>query len=151
MAQVETQRRAAQQLRHARVLDAAGANRQTTRPACAATSALCVATISVASRSRHVRRSSSSTWLRRFGVEIAGRLVGEHELRLVHDCARDRDALLLAARKVLGESVDAAREAELVEQRPSCVAEPSRVATSFSASGSSTFSPTVSVGIRLND
>src|SRR2546428_1902397 len=31
---------------------------------------------------------------RQIGIEVAGRLVGEHELRIVHERARDRDALL---------------------------------------------------------
>ena len=34
----------------------------------------------------------------RAAVEIAGGFVAEEELRIGHDCSRDRDALLLAAR-----------------------------------------------------
>ena len=36
------------------------------------------------------------------GVEVAGRLVGEQDRRLGHQRARDRDALLLAARQLVG-------------------------------------------------
>ena len=35
-------------------------------------------------------------------VEVAGRLVGEDDLRLADQRARDRDALLLAARELAG-------------------------------------------------
>ena len=38
---------------------------------------------------------------RQIGIEIAGRLVGEDELRLVDERARNGDALLLAARQLL--------------------------------------------------
>ena len=31
-----------------------------------------------------------------FGVEVAGRLVGDEHSRLVGECSRDRDTLLLA-------------------------------------------------------
>jgi hypothetical protein len=33
----------------------------------------------------------------RLGVEVAGRFVGEKQVGLVHECARDRDSLLLAS------------------------------------------------------
>ena len=36
------------------------------------------------------------------GIEIAGRFIGQQNSRLVHDGARDRHALLLAARKRAG-------------------------------------------------
>ena len=56
--------------------------------------------------------------LRGRGVEIAGRLVRQHELGLVDDGSGNRRALLLAARDVLGKSVPAIPHAELIEQKP---------------------------------
>ena len=60
----------------------------------------------------------------RFDVEVAGRLVRQHELRLVNHGARNRDPLLLAARNVFGKSVRAAREAELRRAARGCAAAP---------------------------
>ena len=54
---------------------------------------------------------------RRAAVEIAGRLVGEQQVRLVRQRARDRDALLLAARELPRPMVLAAAEAHRLEQR----------------------------------
>jgi hypothetical protein len=56
----------------------------------------------------HVRRG--------FRVEVARWLVGEHQLRRVNHGAGDRDALLLAARDILGEALGTVREPELREQ-----------------------------------
>src|SRR5690606_4611626 len=50
-------------------------------------------------------------------VEVSGRLVGEHEPRPVSDGARDRDPLLLAARKLLWKAWARAVEPELGEER----------------------------------
>src|SRR5438876_2331199 len=50
------------------------------------------------------------------GVERAGRLVGEQEQRLVDDGARDRHALLLAARELIGQVVHAIAEADPLER-----------------------------------
>ena len=79
-------------------------------------------------------------------VEIAGRLVGEQELGLVHERARERDALLLAAGKLVRIVMpariepDAARapraRARAASPRPS------------SSSGSITFSSAFSAGSR---
>ena len=44
--------------------------------------------------------SAAEHLLRGARVEVAGRLVGEQDARRVGDRARDRDALLLAARKL---------------------------------------------------
>ena len=48
---------------------------------------------------------------RRLGVEVAGRLVGQQQRRVVDERARDRDALLLAARQLVGVVVQLRREA----------------------------------------
>ena len=50
------------------------------------------------------------------GVEVAGRLVGEHDARLDRQGPRDRDALLLAAGQLLREMVRALGEPHLAEQ-----------------------------------
>ena len=52
-------------------------------------------------RSSLSRRNSAITSCEECGVERAGRLVGEDELRSVDQRARDRDALLLAARELV--------------------------------------------------
>src|SRR5207248_1622204 len=39
----------------------------------------------------------------RHGVEVAGRLVGDKDPRTIHERARDRGALLLATRELIGE------------------------------------------------
>ena len=49
-------------------------------------------------------------------VEVAGRLVGEDDRRLVDQRARDRDALLLAARQLVRDVVIALAEADGVER-----------------------------------
>ena len=49
---------------------------------------------------------------RQIGIEVAGRLVGQHEVRLVDERARDRHALLLAARQFLGQRVQAVLQAD---------------------------------------
>ena len=47
----------------------------------------------------------------RLGVEVAGRLVGQQQRRVVDERARDRDALLLAAGELVGEVVQLRGEA----------------------------------------
>ena len=49
-------------------------------------------------------------------VEIAGRLVGEHQRRLVGERAGDRDALLLAARQLGRAMLEPLAKAERAEQ-----------------------------------
>ncbi len=50
------------------------------------------------------------------GVEIARRLVGEHELGIVDERPCDREPLLLAARELVREMVGDGREPQLVDQ-----------------------------------
>ena len=52
---------------------------------------------------------------RRLGVEVAGRLVGQEQRRVVDERARDRHALLLAARQLVGVVVQLRREADQAE------------------------------------
>jgi hypothetical protein len=52
---------------------------------------------------------------REVGVEVAGRLVGEQDVRLVDQRARDRDALLLAARERERALVAAVLQADLLQ------------------------------------
>ena len=47
-------------------------------------------------------------------VEVAGRLVGEQDRRVVDERARDRDALALAARQLVGPVRHALAELDLV-------------------------------------
>src|SRR5713226_4835317 len=42
---------------------------------------------------------------RQIGIEVAGRLIGEDEVRIVDERAGNRDALLLAARELFRKSV----------------------------------------------
>src|SRR5690606_3719220 len=51
------------------------------------------------------------------GVEISGRLVGEQDPRLVDERARERDALLLAARELRRIMIEPAAQAHALEQR----------------------------------
>src|SRR4029078_2464824 len=46
------------------------------------------------------------------GVGVAGRLVADQKRRMVDDGARDRDALLLAARELVGPGTGRVREAD---------------------------------------
>ena len=54
---------------------------------------------------------------RAFGVEIAGRLVGEQHVGVGDDGARDRDALLLAARQLGGRVARPIDQPDLIEGR----------------------------------
>ena len=54
---------------------------------------------------------------RRRLVEIAGRLVAQHETRLTDERARDRHALLLAAGQLARSMIDPIAEADLLDER----------------------------------
>ena len=84
-------------------------------------------------------------------VEVAGRLVGEQQVRLVGERARDRDALLLAARQFARTVLLAPAEAHRV--RAAGWPAPSRSAAGTPANiiDSATFSAAVIVETRLND
>ena len=86
----------------------------------------------------------------RVRVELAGRLVGEEEARVVRQRARDRDALLLAAGQLVRAVVGALAEADEVEQLADA-----RVARRGlgrrGAAGTSTFSAAVRIGMSPND
>ena len=86
----------------------------------------------------------------RLRVEVAGRLVGEHDARLDRERARDRDALLLAAREVRREDGSRARRG-----RPRRAGRARDLRRSGRGRRSERASPrrsrrAVSVGIRLN-
>src|SRR5690606_22959825 len=53
----------------------------------------------------------------RLAIQVAGRLVGEQDPRVVRERARDRDALLLAAGQLLWVVVDALAESDALQQR----------------------------------
>src|SRR5690606_2396610 len=75
-------------------------------------------------RDQHERRAALAVQLleqmddrlARAGVEIAGRLVGEQDARLVDERAGERDPLLLAARKLRGIVIEPVAEADPAEQ-----------------------------------
>ena len=97
--------------------------------------------LSVSSRPR-----ISSALLR---VEVAGRLVGDEHRRIGDDRARDRDALLLAARELPRVVLRAIRQADDLERGHRALAALASSTGCVSSSGSSTFSTAVSTGIRL--
>ena len=81
-------------------------------------------------------------------VEVAGRLVGDEQVRVGHDRPGDRHALLLAAGELPGIVVLASFQAD----DPQAVITFSRrwrFESLVSSSGSSTFSNAVRTGIRL--
>ena len=75
----------------------------TIRSANAATAGSCVTRTTAAPRSRAAATSSSATAGRGHRVEAAGRFVGQDHGRPVDQRAGDRDALLLAARELVGQ------------------------------------------------
>src|SRR5262245_30284986 len=55
---------------------------------------------------------------RRLAIEGAGRLIRQQQLWIIDECARDRDALLLAARKLLRMVAETVAETHLLEPPP---------------------------------
>ena len=55
--------------------------------------------------------------LRRLAIEVAGRLVAEHQRRLAHQRPRDRHALLLAAGQLRRRMIEPLRQPDAIEQR----------------------------------
>ena len=82
-------------------------------------------------------------------VQRAGRLVGEHDLRLGDERARDRDALLLAARQLRGPVARPVAEADAARARRATAGAARR--RPASRDGSATFCSAVSAPSRLND
>ena len=86
------------------------------RSASAATASSCVTTITVDPCSAGTADSMSSTDRGRGRVEVAGRLVGEYEARLVRKRPGDRDALLLAAAEGAGSVPEPIAQADRAEK-----------------------------------
>ena len=82
-------------------------------------------------------------------VEIAGRLVGDQDRRVGRQRARQRDALLLAARQLRRIMVAPLGQADGVELARRRALKAS--ATPASSSGTATFSSAVMVGMRWKD
>ena len=80
-------------------------------------------------------------------VEIAGRLVREHDARIDGGARGPPDALLLATRELAGQVLGALRQADLGQELERTLPPASPPA---GISFASTFSTAVSVGIRLN-
>ena len=95
------------------------------------------------------RRSSASTSSLELRVEVAGRLVGEHDRRLRDQRPRDRDALLLAARE-LGRADGRAGRRGRPRRRAGRSAR-GRASRPASDSGSRMFSSALSTGSRLKN
>ena len=77
----------------------------------------CVTSTSVRPRSRLTAHEQIDDLPAGGAVEIAGRLVGEQDRRIVGERARDRDALLLAARELRRIVMPAVRQPDVREQR----------------------------------
>ena len=92
--------------------------RRITRWVCAATSGSWVTMISVVPRSRFKREQQLHDLLARFGVQVAGRLVGHDDGRVVDQRAGDGHALLLPAGKLVGAVVHAVAQPDRFERRP---------------------------------
>ena len=114
------------------------------------TSASCVTRRIVLPRSRLKRRNMPRTSIAARRVQVAGRLVAEDQLRVVHQGSGDRHALLLAAgqlhRTVAGPIGQADRRERLTGRGRAAAPD----APAYSAA-SATFSSAVRVGTRLND
>ena len=89
---------------------------QSVRCARAATWASCVMTTSVKPRSRCNRSNNSSTLIPGDRIQIAGRLIGQQQLRIVGQRPRDRHALSLAHRKLGRQMSGAMRHPNQVQQ-----------------------------------
>ena len=87
------------------------------RRRCAASSASCVTRTSVVPRARWIVAQQLHDVAAVGGVEVAGRLVGQDNRRSVGQRARERDALLLAARQLRRVVMRAAGQPDLLEQR----------------------------------
>ena len=81
-------------------------------------------------------------------VEVAGRLVGEHQRRAVGERAGDRDALLLAARQLGRAMVEPLRQAERAEQLLGARRARRRASAPWIICGSMTFSSASKSGSR---
>ena len=84
-------------------------------------------------------------------IEVAGRLVGDDDRRVVDDGARDGDALLLPAGELARVVLHAVLEADDAQRGLRALLALGRRRGCVSRSGSSTFSTAVSTGIRLYD
>ncbi len=81
-------------------------------------------------------------------VEIAGRLVGEQDLRVVGERADDRDALLLAAGEPRRAVAEARGEPDPLQATPPPCRAPAARATPAIICGSMTFSSAENSGNR---
>ena len=76
-------------------------------------------------------------------IEIAGGLIGQHQARLVHQCARDRDALQLTAGELARIAQRQRADAAALEPAVGARLTLRRAATPSNSSGSATFCSTV--------
>ena len=90
--------------------------------------------------SRTVASNSSNTPSAVADIQIAGRLVGQQHLRRVRQRARDRHALLLAARELAGQMADARSASPNAASSAAPASAPRRAALPAIICGSTTFS-----------
>ena len=83
-------------------------------------------------------------------IEVAGRLVGKQQRRVVHQRPRDRDALLLAAGQLIRMMAHAVREADRLQRLGRALAALRGRRLPLYSSGSSTFSSADVRDSRLN-
>ena len=79
----------------------------------------------------------------RGGVELGGRLVGNEHVRFERQCARDRDALLLATGEVVDQMIGELGQPDVVESRTRQRTRGSRGVRPDARSAASTFSRAV--------
>ena len=109
----------------------------------------CVTIRNVSPRSRLSAAHQRDDLGRVLAVEVAGRLVGPDDRRVVDERARDRHALPLTAGQLVRQVRGALGEADHLERRERLAPRLAARATRATSSGSSTFSTALRTGIRL--
>ena len=115
----------------------------------AASAGLCVTTTMVVPRCLLMAKKRSWICSARRRVEVARRLVGEQELRLEQQRARERHALLLAAGELARAVQDALLQPHLFEQRARACVSSSRLERPWTRPGIITFSTRVELGQQV--
>ena len=130
--------------RHAWSLTKCPWSRCNTRSAMRATSGACVAIKSVLPASRVSSSSSVEHGVPGVLVQVAGRLVGQDQQRVVRQRTGNGHALLLAARQLVGIGVDPIAQAHAIEQPLGMPARIARACPSIQAAASRFPAPSAS-------
>ena len=96
----------------------------------------------------HELRQRAEHEIGRVRIEISGRFVGQQDTRRIGDRARDRDALLLAAREFRRTVRQPLLQSEIGQQLDRARRAPRACAGRFTICGSITFSSAVNSGSR---